>query len=47
MTPYTTINITNIYFIYLNSRYLPPPQYILAPVNIYEFLYPFNIANPH
>ncbi len=47
MTPYTPpLNIANIHNIDLNSHY--PPQYLLTPVNIYEFLLPALIsANPN
>ncbi len=38
MTPYTPLNITNIYNIDLIHAI--PPQYLLTPVNIYEFLLP-------
>ncbi len=46
MTPFTPLNITNI----CNIDLLPatPPQCLLTPVNIYEFLLPLLIsANPH
>ncbi len=44
MTPYTPLNIANFHNIDLFPL---PPQYLLAPVNIYEFLLPPLIsANP-
>ncbi len=39
MTPYTSFNIVNIHNIDLIPT-PPPPQYLLTPVNIYEFLLP-------
>ncbi len=49
--PYTPLNIANIH----NIDLIPatPPQYLLTPVNIYEFLLPpppllaLISANPH
>ncbi len=44
MTPYTPLNIANIDR--FNSCY--GPQYLLTPVNIYEFfLAPLMSVNPH
>ncbi len=44
MTPYTPLNIANIH----NIDLIPPThQYLLTPVNIYEFLLPpINVCQP-